>query len=527
MVDEPQIFQIEFNEIDGFLYIQSLGHEDLLEMPFDGSLPCYEVDAAQERITWALNKCVGNLDEVKELIKEKTNDRSIQASLVLMIYQSCVSINPSIDMAMWNYMIRQPNLYHPIFDASPFELADPSTVLGDYSLRDFLDPEGFMDNDLFLPDITPPPWASNFKKAKKKEEKKEAKDESTLNVKNIISLEDSLNDKLIGQSEAVSEISKTLKRAMAGLKDDSRPLGVFLFCGSSGCGKSLSAKIIQEHLFGKGSRLVRIDCGEFQQKHEAMKLTGSPASYVGYEDGGQLTNAIKESQNTVLLLDEAEKAHRDFWDIFLKVFDEGYLTDNQGQHISFENTIIIITSNLGNEKIAQSAFSRGTGFNASIQDNYDSAIAPARDYVERETKAAVNKFFKPELVNRLDDVIIFNYLSDSDLKKIAKIELKSISNKIHNMDYGFRWTKTAETALALKSQKAIAGAREMAKIRRNLIENELANRILDEKVLKGTVFVLTAKKNTDTSDYDFVIKQEGPATEVKPVPPKVIGRSTK
>lgn len=518
MIDEPQIFQIEFSEIDDVLLIQSMNYEEVLNMPFDSTVPAIDVSSAQERVIWALNTCVRNLPEIKESLNKKITDKPTQAGLILFIYQSCVAINPAIDMAVWNYMVRQPNIYHEMFNAAIFDLEDPSNIIRTAFESMLLGDGMTLEDAMFLPDISPPPWANQLTPKRQSAEKGQEvkKDKSKLNVKNIMGLQNHLESNLIGQSEAIDTVVKTLKRAVVGMKDENRPLGVFLFAGASGVGKSFTSKLIQEHLFGKDSRLVRIDCGEFQQKHDSMKLTGAPASYTGYEEGGLLTNAIKNSQNTVLLLDEAEKAHRDFWDVFLKVFDEGFLTDNHGEEISFENTIVIITSNLGNEKIATSSFSKGTGFNVAIEDNYGSKSIPKREFVEKETKSAINKFFKPELVNRLDDIVIFNYLSDEDLLKVAKIELKGVLKKVRNIDYEFRWTSTAEKALAFKSQKAIAGAREMSRIRRNLIEDEIAKTILNNDIEKKSTFVLTAKKNNEINDYDFIIRNETSAKMAGP-----------
>jgi uncharacterized protein YcgL (UPF0745 family) len=511
--NESTIFQIEMGEVGTVVYLRTLIHEDMINMPFPGDLPSTTALEAQERILWALNQCVINIEEVKDSLKNKTTDKKVSEAVLLTLYQCCVSINPAIDMTLWNYMVRQKGLYNDLFGATPFELASPSEIIRATVMKLIKDDMSEIDlefdpND-FLPDIMPPPWGPPLSNAEKKSkaqtETEEKKQEPTFDKRKVLDLETFLNDNLIGQEEAVHEIVKTLKRSTAGLKDDRRPLGVFLFAGSSGVGKTLVAKLLQEHLFGKNSKIVRVDCSEYQQKHDSMKLLGSPNSYVGYEDGGQLTNAIKESQNTVLLLDEAEKAHRDFWDIFLKVFDEGYLTDNKGDNVSFENTIIIMTSNLGNEKIAHEAYGKSAGFTARITDDYGSSEPPSRSYIESETRSAINKFFKPEFVNRLDDIVIFNYLTGDNLEKIARLELEVVNKKIRRQGYKLQWTKTAEKALASKSLKAIQGARAMAKIRRKEIEDPLAEMILADYPPNGTTFHLTARKKNE--EYVFVINK--------------------
>jgi uncharacterized protein YcgL (UPF0745 family) len=507
--NDSTIFQVEMSEVGAMVYLRTLIHEDMANMPFPGDLPSTTALEAQERILWALNQCVINIEEVKSSLKGRSADKKTSEAVLLTLYQCCVSINPAIDMTLWNYMVRQKGLYNDLFGADPIELASPSDIIRATMMKLIQDDASEIDLDFdpndFLPDIMPPPWGPPLTTLEKKTKNaaEEKKVQPSFDKSKILDLEKFLNDNIIGQPEAVSEIVKTLKRSTAGLKDDRRPLGVFLFAGSSGVGKTHLAKLLQEHLFGNNTRIVRVDCSEYQQKHDSMKLLGSPNSYVGYEDGGQLTNAIKESQNTVLLLDEAEKAHRDFWDIFLKVFDEGYLTDNKGDNISFENTIIIMTSNLGNEKIAHEAYGKSTGFTARITDDYSSGIPPSRSYIETETRSAINKFFKPEFVNRLDEIVIFNYLAEEHLEKIARLEFEHINNKIQNQGYKFQWTKTAEKALASKSLKAIQGARAMSKIRRREIEDNLAEIILTEYPPKGTVFNLSARKKND--EYVFVI----------------------
>ena len=518
---ESTIFQVEMNEIDTLVYLRTLLYEDIKSMPFKGELPSTTALDAQERILWALNQCVINIEEVKDSLKKKGGSKKDSEATLLVLYQCCVSINPGIDMTLWNYMIRQKSLYHDLFGVPPIPLASPSDIINSTISQTLKDDPDFLGVELdfnfdpadFLPDIAPP-WGSNspfsgppelMTTKAKGETKTDAEPQATFDRSKVLTLEKYLSKNLIGQDEAIQEIVKTLKRSTAGLKDDRRPLGVFLFAGSSGTGKTLAAKLLQEHLFGKDTRIVRVDCGEYQQKHDSMKLTGSPNSYVGFEEGGQLTNAIKASSNTVLLLDEAEKAHRDFWDMFLKVFDEGYLTDNKGDNVSFENTIIIMTSNLGNEKIAHGAYGKSAGFNASIFDDYESSKPPARSYIESETKSAINKFFKPEFVNRLDEIVIFNYLDNENLEKIARLELDHITKKLARQGLNFRWSKTAEKALAAKSLKAIQGARAMAKIRRREIEDPLAEILLAETLPKGTTLQLSARKKDDS--YVFLINK--------------------
>lgn len=498
------IYEIEFSEIGSTLLMYQLDNEDIMSMPFDGAKPAKDTIDALERVLWTLNACVTNLEEVKDAIKATGGDKAFSHAVILGIYQCCVALNPVVDMVLWNFMIRQKGLYHDIFNTLPLEPLMPSVA----------NPEDSMGLDIFDDDDMPPflrmpDWLTDIRSRSAALEKPAKQKSETANrpidKKRILTLKAHLDNNIIGQPEVIDEVVRTFKRSLAGLKDDKRPIGVFMLCGSSGVGKTHTAKMIQEHLFGKDSRLVRVDCGEFMQKHEVMKLTGSPNSYVGFEEGGQLTNAIKAAENTVLLLDEAEKAHPDFWNLFLKIFDEGYLTDNKGENISFENTVIIMTSNLGNEKIAHNSYSKGTGFNASINDSYDSATIPQREYVVKETKAAINKFFKPEFLNRVDEVIIFNYLTPEDLEKVARLEFERVALKLAKKNLKLRWSKTAEKVLASKSIRSISGARAMAKIRRSEIEDPIADMILDQELESGTTFQVGVTVDKATEDTHFTV----------------------
>ena len=522
--DEPTIFQVEMSEAGGLVYLKALTAEQVEKIPYGGDLPASTSLEAQERILWVLNECVINIDDVKERLKNLSPNQKESEQALLVLYQCCVSINPAVDMTVWNYMIRQKGLYHDMFEVEAIPLAEPKDIIRNSVQKMLFDDWTSLDLDFsfdpseFLPEVMPPPpW--DAQPQRQNDNNKSQKEEFVFDPKKVLSLEQHLQKNLVGQSEAIDEIVKTLKRATAGLKDDRRPLGVFLFCGSSGTGKTEAAKLIQSHLFGEDSRMVRVDCSEYQQKHDSIKLLGSPNSYVGYEDGGQLTNAVKAAKNTVLLLDEAEKAHRDFWDIFLKVFDEGYLTDNKGENVSFENTIIVMTSNLGNEKIAKEAFTGGTGFHQVIEDQFDSGKPPARSYVEKETRSAINEFFKPEFVNRLDDIVIFNYLTEDNLRDIAHLELEKVQKKVKRQKYRLSWTKVAEKTLANKSLKAIQGARAMSRIRRREIEDPLAELILTQAPPANTIFKLSTQKSGD--DVKFVWKTAIPAEPT----PKVVSQN--
>lgn len=409
-----------------------------------------------------LETCVYNLKTDVMLAVRKMSAMASD-DLLTSLYNGCIMLNPTLDVATWMSLTGSFSIFHQT------DMMVPSTK-----------------------DLLEVPKQSSPLPVEKK--KKPVPSPYTLSQTKFSNLEKYLNEKIVGQSEAIHEVVAALKRAHTMLNDPDRPICVFLFTGPSGVGKTLIAKELQKYLF-ESSELVRIDCGEYQQKHENQKLIGSASGYVGYEDGGQLTKAIAASPNTVLLIDEAEKAHADFWHTFLKVFDDGYLTDNKGNKVSFRNTIIIITSNLGNDKVAESTYNRSAGFTNAINNQYKSSVIPSRSLVERETSDAIRKFFKPELINRLDDVVIFNYLSSTDYRKIAELEMMNIADKLSKQQYDLSWNEDALDLLSSLSTASIEGARGMSKVRRDLIENKLADLLFDKKHPKGTIFNVTVQNN--------------------------------
>jgi MoxR-like ATPase len=508
MTDESMTYEIGIDAIDVPLLIHQLTIPEARQMPFDGDVPATNLEEAQERVIWSLNKCVSNIEEVKEAINNATESPEESASIILSVFACCLALNPVLDATFWSLMTKQKGLYHDYFKSKP--LIGEMPVIGKIEKNGFLGFEEYSEKDLLF--LTSGSSQPNFLAGLEDKDETSSKANPQIEKEKILSLSDFMNKRLIGQPEAVSIVSKTLKRAYVGLKDERRPLGIFLFIGSSGSGKTESARLIQEHLFGKEARIVRVDCAEYQQKHEMIKLIGSPNSYVGSEDGGQLTNAVKEAENTVLLLDEAEKAHPDFWNMFLKVFEEGYLTDGRGDHISFENTIIIMTSNLGNDKLANETYSRSAGFTGVIENSYKSNLKPKRESVVRITEEAVRKFFKPEFVNRLDEIVVFNYLSDEDLEKIAILELNKIKSKLNKKKILFKWTGQSAKVLSEKSRISIEGARAMARIRRREIEDPITELILQKDIGNGSTIKL-GLKNPRSDNPEFIF-----STEEKKVP---------
>jgi len=421
-----------------------------------------------EYILLTLDQCIFNLKTEVKAVMQKLSPQ-VADEVLTSLYNGCIMLNPILDLDAWMGLTQSYNVFQKTEEKKELE-PHPSA---DQQEETFTQPK---------------PRASKKKNAN-----------TNLSDK-FLQLEDYLNSRVIGQPEAIRRLSNALKRAYVKLNDPDRPLGVFLFTGPSGVGKTLVAKELQKYLYGD-QELVRIDCGEYQHKHENQKLIGSPNGFVGYEDGGQLTRSIMKNPSTVLLLDEAEKAHPDFWNTFLKVFDDGYITDGRGNNVSFRDVIIIITSNLGNDKISEATFGKSSGFTASLSDGFKSKEAPKRAMVERQTNEAIRKFFKPEFLNRLDEIVIFNNLMSYDYNKIAVLELNSLSNKLIKSNLDIRWDDEVVNLLSEKSGVSIEGARGMARIRREEIENPLAEILLKSKPAKGTIFNITVQEQRFEVSY--------------------------
>jgi len=311
-----------------------------------------------------------------------------------------------------------------------------------------------------------------------------------ISKQKFLGLEHYLKNNIIGQDEAVEFVCEALLRSQAGLNDPSRPLGVFMFAGASGVGKTHLARVLHEYLFASDYPMVRVDCGEFQQKHENQKLIGSPPGYVGHEEGGQLVNQIQKHPNSVVLIDEIEKAHPDIWNTFLRIFDEGIITDGKGEKVDFRNTIIILTTNLGNDKTVDHMIGTGTGFNKNINYQQSTSLIPLKSMVEKNTMNAARKYFKPELLNRIDKIIVFNHLNRADCEKIAELEMRIICNKLNKKGYNMEYNQNVIDGLIQEGIDTVKGARGLAQVRRDRIETYLAKTIVNTSLPKGTTFTL-------------------------------------
>lgn len=427
-----------------------------------------------------LDATVANIDsEVRPVISglEVTD-----AAVVLdCLYNYSVMLNPVFDVKWWAWMA------HHNWIRDDNECDCDVKVLG--PVRNDDDEEEVHDKELMS--------VSNKNKQKEAKERKPW----TISKAKLNSLPKVLKCEVIGQDYPIDVIYNSLRRHQVGLGEENRPIGVYLMAGASGVGKTHLARKLNEQLFGEDVEMMRVDCGEFQHKHENQKLLGSPSGYIGYDDGGFLAKMMKGKTSGVFLLDEVEKAHRDFWDTFLRIFEEGKIRDSKGNLLDFRNFVFILTSNLGNEKISETEYGNRTGFSTkAIGDNYTSQEAPRRELVVRTTMEAIRKFFKPELLNRLDEIIVFNHLSKEDFRKIADLEFQKVSNKLLSKNLNVQWTDAASDLLVQESSRAMEGARSMARVRRNKLEDPIAEVLFKKtKTSKGRTI------NIDAVDSQFVI----------------------
>jgi ATP-dependent Clp protease ATP-binding subunit ClpC len=286
-----------------------------------------------------------------------------------------------------------------------------------------------------------------------------------------------IKGKVIGQDEAVLKISRSIQRNRAGLKDPNRPIGSFIFLGQTGVGKTQLAKVLAKELFDSEDALVRIDMSEYMEKFAISRLVGAPPGYVGYEEGGQLTEKVRRKPYCVVLLDEIEKAHPDVFNMMLQVLDDGYLTDSLGRKIDFRNTIIIMTSNVGARQLKD--FGQGVGFGTAAK------VSQADDHSKSVIENALKKTFAPEFLNRIDDVIVFNALEKEHIDLIIEIELKKLYARIKDLGYTLNLSDKAKAFIAEKGFDKQFGARPLKRAIQKYVEDSLAEEIITSKIGEG------------------------------------------
>ena len=291
---------------------------------------------------------------------------------------------------------------------------------------------------------------------------------------NLLTLEKQLEKKVIGQKEAITVISKAIRRNRVGIKGNNKPVGSFMFLGSTGVGKTYLAKCLSELLFGSPDNVIRIDMSEYMEKHNVSRLIGSPPGYVGYEEGGQLTEKIKNQPFAVILFDEIEKAHKDVYNILLQLLDEGHITDSFGRKINFTNTLIILTSNIGSKKVQE--FGKGIGFSTGANQNESN-----KSIINKELK----KHFNPEFLNRIDATVMFNTLNKDALKQIVSIEIQNLIGRLKEKEYDIEFGEDVlDKILELNSEEDY-GARPIKRIIQNLCEDFLSDEILKGNIIPG------------------------------------------
>ncbi|MCK5138089.1 MAG: ATP-dependent Clp protease ATP-binding subunit [Bacteroidales bacterium] len=305
----------------------------------------------------------------------------------------------------------------------------------------------------------------------------------------LLKMADELRGSIIGQDEAISKVVKSIQRNRAGLKDPNKPIGTFVFMGPTGVGKTQMAKVLAQYLFESVDNLIRIDMSEYMEKFSVSRLVGAPPGYVGYEEGGQLTEKVRRKPYAVVLMDEIEKAHPDVFNILLQVLDEGQLTDSLGRRVDFRNTIVIMTSNIGTRELKD--FGQGVGF--ATKARQDAANEHAKGVIQKALKRA----FAPEFLNRIDDVVLFNTLSREDIHKIIDIELKGLYNRVQNLGFKITLSEEAKDYVLDKGYDIQYGARPLKRAIQKYLEDPMAETIIKSSLVEGDTMVVDFDKEKE------------------------------
>ncbi|OIP00619.1 MAG: Clp protease ClpC [Bacteroidetes bacterium CG2_30_33_31] len=317
----------------------------------------------------------------------------------------------------------------------------------------------------------------------------------------LLNMEEELEGSIIGQAEAVNKVVKAIRRNRAGLKDPNKPIGSFIFLGPTGVGKTLLAKILSRYLFDSEDALIRVDMSEYMEKFAVTRLVGAPPGYVGYEEGGQLSEKVRRKPYSVILLDEIEKAHPDVFHLLLQVLDDGMLTDSYGRKIDFKNTIIIMTSNIGSRQLKD--FGTGVGFNTSAR------MAAKDEDTRGIVEKALKKAFAPEFINRIDDIVMFNSLERNDIHKIIDLELDSLYKRVAILGYSISLTEKAKDFLVEKGWDPQFGARPLKRAIQRYIEDELASEIIRATYQNGSVILI----DFDEKNNKIIFKTKKPKAD--------------
>ena len=331
----------------------------------------------------------------------------------------------------------------------------------------------------------------------------------------LLELEDVLHQRVIGQEEAVKAIAEAVKRSRAGLSSPNRPIGSFMFLGPTGVGKTELAKALAEALFDDESAMIRLDMSEYQEEHTVARLIGAPPGYVGFEEGGQLTEAVRRKPYSIVLLDEFEKAHQDISNVLLQILDDGFLTDSKGKKVDFKNTIIIMTSNFGSQMIIERQLGSGLDTMATNLESPDLdkdiaelETAESSDLKHQQLKdeviASMKEYFRPEFINRIDEIVIFSALRMSQMKEIVEIQLKGLRKRLQEKKIDMELTDYAIEQLGMIGYDPVFGARPVKRVIQQKIENSLANLILGKKLSSNSKVTI----DFDNDDFKFSIYSE-------------------
>ncbi|MDX6514436.1 MAG: ATP-dependent Clp protease ATP-binding subunit ClpC, partial [Gaiellaceae bacterium] len=324
----------------------------------------------------------------------------------------------------------------------------------------------------------------------------------------LIRMEDELHKRVVGQHLAIEAVSKAIRRARAGIKDPKRPTGSFIFLGPSGVGKTELARTLAEFLFGDEEAMIQVDMSEYMEKHSVSRLVGSPPGYIGYDEGGQLTEAVRRKPYSVVLLDEIEKAHPDVFNILLQVMEEGKLTDSQGRRVDFRNTILIMTSNIGAAQISKN---QSLGF--TIGDEHGLSYDDMKARVMSELK----KVFRPELLNRIEEVIVFHKLDKDEIKTIIDLMLKRLRTQMAEHEVTIELTDAAKDLLVENGYDPAMGARPLRRALQRLIEDPLADFVLGAELMPGAMLVVDRKGETEEVQITIVPAPERAEPEAEKV----------
>jgi hypothetical protein len=466
-----QIYQIFVPELNANVKFKILSSEDTSAF-LDSIKNKKNKDLRKEVLQLVVFNLNTDVASSLAILSRIAAERALEA-----IYAGCIMLNPGLDLDYWI------NIAYSTAPVTPSDQYPESEYLD--QVKKFLR-ETSKSNKTKQTKIVRPRKMSRQK---------------------FLGLEDYLKSNVIGQDQAIEEIVAALSRSQADLNDLNKPLGTFLFAGSSGVGKTHLANTLHKYLFDSDAPMVRIDCGEFQHKHENQKLIGSPPGYVGHDEGGQLTNQIKKNPYSVVLIDEVEKAHNDIWNTFLRIFDEGIVTDSKGELVDFKNTIIIMTTNLGNDKTVDNLISTGPGFNRNVIFERRTKEIPTRSIVEKNTNQAINKYFRPEFLNRVDKIVVFNHLSREDCEKIAEIEMSVIADKLSRKGISVSYTDRVISGLIDLGIDTVKGARGISQIRRDVIETPIAKTIVYSNLPKGTIFHIDYLNDNFIFDFQKPIRK--------------------